>query len=168
LRRLPNLIFKSKMKLIFTSLFGLLLNVGYSQLNNVIYVIDTIPSTNTEVQSALNVYKLRFENGNETDLLRNFDTYKLMDSLYGKSWVKKLSSTINNATWAEFISHPKNHTIYADNWNWTKYDYYSVGLLKCVETKSCGYNLRCGLKTKEYSRKGKVTSNKMKNISKEK
>ncbi|MGZ3882834.1 MAG: hypothetical protein ACXVPD_01295 [Bacteroidia bacterium] len=156
------------MKLFFASLFCLFISVGYSQLNNVIYVTDTVPAMDADVQSALNVYKLRFESGNETDLLRNFDTYRLMDSLYGKSWIKKLKTGMGeHKVWADFVSKPKIQTVYVDNWNWTKYEYYSVGLLKSVETKTCGYNLRCGLKTKEYSRTGKVTANKLKNISKD-
>lgn len=161
--------FKMKMRILFLVTLVLMLGSSSAQQSHVIYVIDTIPQADAGVQSALNAYKLSFENGNETDLMSNYDTYKLMDSLYGKGWPKKLGSSMDDHKgWKAFITKPKPHTNYTDNWNWTRYSYYSVGLLKSIETRSCGYNLRCGLQTKEYSREGKVTSNKMKTVSKDK
>jgi hypothetical protein len=157
------------MKFLYTLSLCLLLRVAGAQAEHVIFVIDSVPPLSADVQKALTVYKLRFENGNETDLQANYYTYAKMDSIYGKSWIKKLASSLKeNKTWYTYLSNTAPRTIYTDNWNWTKYDFYSIGLIKETQTRSCGYNLRCGIHTKQYSRKGLVTGTKMKTVSKDK
>ncbi len=151
------------MKLFYTIVFTFLLSLSYGQKNYILYVYGTVPDFDTEVKSVLADYKLSFKDTDEPGLHENFYTYYVLDSVYGKNWLKTINGKLkDNEAWTKFIKASNKADIFIDNWNYTKIEFYSVGLIKSTETQFCAYDLRCAKKYRSYSRSGKVTHEKFK------
>jgi len=140
---------------------GLLFSGGLkAQLFRTIYVYETVPAFDKEVLVQLEKYRVTFAKGSVQDLYTNYATYRQLDSLYGKKWLKALNGVLHkNKNWKDFY-HQAMLALHIENGN-EKLDYtfYAPGLIHVLVRMRCTRDMHgsaCAKVRFKYSRAGKV------------